>query len=273
MAALITGQTKVFGIIGYPVAHSLSPAMHNAAFSAIGYPGVYVPFPVSKDLLPQAVVGLKALGVGGVSVTVPHKVAVMDFLDTIDPLATRIGAVNTIVIRDGRLEGTNTDWLGAVRALEEATDLKGKRAVVLGAGGAARAVVFGLLEAGSRVVVLNRTVAKAEALAKELGTEAGSLEDINRISADILIQTTTVGMDEDRSPVPAAILSRFQVVMDIVYSPLKTRLLREAEAAGCRIVDGLAMLVYQGAAQFELWTGQRAPIEIMRQAALRALSN
>ncbi|WP_456434388.1 shikimate dehydrogenase [Thermosulfuriphilus sp.] len=271
MAGIITGRTKVFGIIGYPVAHSLSPAMHNAAFRVTGYPGVYVPFPTRPETLPAALSGLKALGINGVSVTVPHKVAVMDLLDEIDPLARRIGAVNTIVTSPKGLKGLNTDWLGALKAIEEVIDPRGRRVLILGAGGAARAIAYGLSEAGAEVVILNRTRSKAEALAREIGAVAGDLEEMVHLSAEILIQTTTVGLEEDRSLVPREVLSQFKVVMDIVYSPLKTRLLKEAEAAGCQTIDGLSMLVYQGAAQFELWTEEKAPIEIMRKAALDAL--
>ncbi len=254
------------------MAHSLSPVMHNAAFRALGIDAVYVPFDVVD--VEGAMRGVRALGIKGLSVTVPHKEAVMDYLDHVDALSRRIGAVNTVINRDGRLEGTNTDWMGAVRAIEEVCPLAGKNALVVGAGGAARAIVMGLLERGAKVHIANRTEKRARRLATSFGCSYSGLKIPDDISFDILINATTIGMNDDkRLPVDTDVIEKTDVVMDIVYSPLKTRLLREAEAAGCRIVDGLAMLVYQGAAQFELWTGQRAPIEIMRQAALRALSN
>lgn len=258
---------KVFGIIGWPVSHSLSPAMHNAAFKALGVKAVYGLLPVAPEALKEAVSGLKALGIAGVSVTIPHKEAVLPLLDEASETARRIGAVNTILNREGRLYGTNTDWLGALKALEEKTTLPGKRAVVVGAGGSARAICFALKEAGADIFVYNRTLSRAEELAAHFGGKAFSLAEISRAEGDILIQTTSVGLQEDKSPVPKEVLSRFEVVMDLVYQPLKTRLLREAEEAGCKIVDGLSMLVYQGAEQFRLWTGLEPPLAIMREAA------
>ncbi len=262
----------VYGIIGWPVAHSLSPAMHNTAFKALGHPAVYGLFPVEPKALPQAIEGLKALGIKGTSVTVPHKEAVLSLLDHIDPVAAEIGAVNTIVHEKGRLLGFNTDWQGALQAVKEVLDPKGQRAVIIGAGGAARAVVYALCKAGAEVTVYNRTLTKAEVLAQDFGVEARGLAELSEAQGDILINTTSVGLKEDRSPAPPEILSRFKVVMDIVYAPLQTRLLQEAQAAGCQVINGLKMLVYQAVEQFYLWRGERPEAKVMEQAALEALN-
>jgi shikimate dehydrogenase len=223
------------------------------------------------------VAGIRGLGVQGVSVTIPHKEAVMDLLDSIDPVAEKIGAVNTVMNKNGILTGLNTDWLGATRALEEAIDLNlnGAKAVILGAGGSARAIGFGLLEKGTRFVLCSRTESRGRALADELGCPWISLEDTEQLSGDILINATSVGMVPhiEKSPLPEGIVSRFKVVMDIVYAPMKTRLLQEAELNGCIIINGLEMLLYQGVAQFELWTGISAPVPVMREALIGALVN
>lgn len=272
---MIDGHTHLFGIIGDPVEHSLSPAMHNAAFAHLGLNGIYVPMRPTD--LADGFRGLRSLGFIGVSVTVPFKVAIMDFLDAIDPVARKIGAVNTLVFaRAGatvRCTGHNTDWLGANRALAEAIDPAGRTVLVLGAGGAARAVGFGLIEAGARVLLANRTEAKGRELADQMGCRFIPAAELAQVRADALINTTSVGMapHADTIPIDPELLPRFRVVMDIVYAPLATRLLREAAARGCRTIDGLTMLQYQGAAQFTLWTGREAPHAVMRQALLDAL--
>jgi shikimate dehydrogenase len=274
---VINGKTELYGIIGNPVRHSLSPAMHNAAFAALGMNRVYVPLEV-KDV-EQGMIGLRALGFQGISVTVPHKETVLPFLDEIDPVAAKIRAVNTLVFgkeEDGRiiLCGMNTDWLGANRALEEKINLRQSRILVIGAGGSAKAVGFGLIEAGAEVIISNRTAESGKALADLLGCAFVPLEEVTSVSADVLINTTSVGMDPNIEGivVPPSLLSGFSVVMDIVYAPLETRLLREAKAAGCQTIDGLAMLLYQGVAQFEIWTGKEAPRTVMRSALEEELS-
>ena len=273
----IDGKTKVYGIIGNPVSHSMSPLMHNAAFRALGENRVYIPLPVTD--LAQGLVGLRGLGICGASVTIPHKEAVMKLLDVIDPVAERIGAVNTINVVhtcDGQeLHGSNTDWLGANRALTECMDLAGRQAVVLGAGGSARAIGFGLIEAGAGVVLVSRTESRGRALAEDLGCAWHGLDRLAEISGDILVNATSVGMqpETERTLASREILGGYKVVMDIVYAPLRTRLLEEAEAAGCRVVNGLEMLLYQGVAQFELWTGRAAPVDVMRQTLLKATGN
>ena len=267
---MITGHTQLFGIIGNPVEHSLSPAMHNAAFAELGINGVYIPMRPTD--LADGFRGLRSLGFIGVSVTVPFKVAIMDFLDHVDPVARNIGAVNTLLFardRDHcRCTGYNTDWLGSNQALGLELPLAGATVLILGAGGAARAVGFGLIEAGAKVLIANRTEVKGRALAAQLRCPFVPADQLAELRADALINTTSVGMAPhvDAMPIRAELLPRFAVVMDIVYAPLTTRLLREANACGCRTVDGLEMLLHQGAAQFTLWTGCEAPLNVMRQA-------
>ncbi len=275
----INGQTTLYGIIGNPVRHSLSPIMHNAAFAELDENSVYLPFPVENDDLAAALHGLKALGIKGVSVTVPYKEKVISLLDKVEAVAMQIGAVNTIVIKElnGRkhLHGSNTDWLGANRALAEKVVLAGSEVVLLGAGGSARAIGFGLRHEGARLTLCSRTESRGRPLAAELGCPWHSLEDAQGVRGSVLVNATTVGMQPETqlSPVPASILPRFQTVMDIVYAPLGTRLLKDAKTAGCQTINGLEMLLYQGVAQFELWTGKPAPVERMRQQLYRATGN
>ena len=268
---MIDGQTKIFGILGRPVAHSLSPAMHNAAFRHLGINAAYVAFPVTD--LAQAVSGLRGLGIGGVSVTIPFKEVVIPLIDELDPQAARIGAVNTVVNRDGRLTGFNTDWLGAVTAITAKISLKGRHVLLLGAGGASRAIAYGIIQAGGRVSLTDIDAARAAALVHDLEAQAIPPDDLERCPATILVNATPVGMapDVDGIPIDPDLLGRFEVVMDIVYQPLQTRLLQEAHARGAATIDGLQMLIHQGAAQFELFTGQEAPADIMARAAYQAL--
>ncbi|MGD9947691.1 MAG: shikimate dehydrogenase [Desulfobulbus sp.] len=270
---MINGHTRLFGIIGQPVTHSMSPAMHNAAFAELGINAVYVP--MQPDNLEQGFFGLKALGFIGVSVTVPFKVEIMPYLDHIDPVAQKIGAVNTLVFdrstQDRVLcKGYNTDWLGSNKALADEIALERSTVLIVGAGGAARAVGFGLIEAGAKVIITNRTESKGQDLATQLGCSFIPAPGLAEIRADALVNTTSVGMSPhtDSIPIQADLLGRFPVVMDIVYAPLQTRLLREAASRGCRTIDGLKMLQYQGAAQFTLWTNRPAPHATMREALL-----
>jgi len=270
---MIDSATSLFGLIGNPVAHSLGPLMHNRAFAAIGYNAVYMAFKVTDP--DSAIRGIRALNFRGVSVTLPHKVAVMEYLDEVDETAARIGAVNTIVNRQGRLIGYNTDCPGALEALRAQTTIQSKSVALIGAGGAARAIGFGLVAAGGRVTILNRTTAKGERLAADLQAEFSPLNDWQPNRYEILINTTPIGMhpDADAIPISKEALSEDMVVMDIIYNPIKTCLLKAAEAKNCRTINGVAMFVSQGAHQFELWTGQKAPVETMRQAVLEALKD
>lgn len=274
---IINGETAVYGILGNPVSHSLSPVMHNAAFSALAENRIYLPFQVED--IAQAVQGLKALNIRGASVTIPHKEAVIPFLDEIDPVALKIGAVNTLEVLPGergkKLRGSNSDWVGANRALSAHLELADERVIVLGAGGSARAIAFGLLEAGAKVLLCSRTESRGRNLAADLGCDWQPLARAEELPGTVLVNATSVGMipNESGCLMSTRSLEKFRLVMDIVYSPLETRLLREARTAGCQVVQGLDMLLYQGAAQFELWTGRSAPIEVMRQALLVATGN
>jgi shikimate dehydrogenase len=270
-ARAISPATALCGIVLHPAAHTRSPAMHNAAFRALGVDAVYLAFDVAPEALGAAIAGARALGVRQLAVSIPHKEAVMAHLDEVEETARRIGAVNTVTrTAAGRLAGANTDWIGLVRALERETPLEGRRAVVLGAGGTARAACHGLRARGARVVVLNRGVARAEALAAELGAEAGGpLEALADTPHEILVNTTSVGLREDASPVAAAAIRPGSVVLDAVYDPEETRLLREARQRGARTVGGKWMLVEQAVEQVRLWTG-RAPAPELLAAAFDA---
>lgn len=241
--------------------------MHNAAFAELGIDAAYLAFDVAPVGLAEAIDGMRALGTRQLAISIPHKEAVMALVDRVDETAQRIGAVNTVTRSGDELIGSNTDWLGAVRALERVADLAGARVVVLGAGGTARALVFGLLERGAEVTVLNRTVARAAKLADELGAKnTGTLSDLAKTPHDVLINTTSVGLRSDLSAVEAAWISPHAVVMDAVYDPSETRLLRDATARGATTIGGKWMLVYQAAEQLTLWSGHTAPIEIMAAA-------
>ncbi len=267
------GATKIYGIMGKPVSHSLSPVIHNAAFRAQGLNKVYVAFEVTDVV--RALDGFRALGVGGVSVTIPHKQAVIAHLDAIDPVAQKIGAVNTLLIEDMHIHGHNTDWIGANQALEMIVDLPAATVLVLGAGGAARAIAFGLQEKGATVILANRTLAKGQALARDLNCECRPLADLKNLKADALVNATSVGMapNVDATPVPKTVLKNVPAVMDIVYAPSETRLLREARQVGCKTIDGAYMLLYQAVAQFELWTGRKAPVDVMKEALFSRLNS
>jgi len=269
----IGARTALCGIVLHPAGHTRSPAMHNAAFAALSLDAVYLAFDVVPDALADAVAGARALGIRQLAVSIPHKVAIMKHLDEIDPVARRIGAVNTVTRRGDRLVGANTDWLGAVRAIERegAQPLAGTRSVVLGAGGAARAVVYGLRESGSRVTILNRTESTARELAAELEAEgAAGLGALSSLDYDVLVNTTSVGLGSDESPVAADALREGSLVMDAVYEPQRTRLLRDAAARGARTLSGKWMLVHQAAAQLQEWSGREAPLAAMAEAFDRA---
>ncbi len=296
---VIDTDTRLFGIFGHPVHHSLSPAMYNAAFRHLNVNAVYLAFDVIN--LDAAMQGVRALNIQGLSVTIPHKEVILPFLNQIDKTAAKIGAVNTVVNRNGELLGFNTDCIGARMALEEVftgaplafckgappcahfspvlidtaleqslniSVLSSKRAVILGAGGSAKAVAFGLKAAGMSVHIANRTVEKARALSEKIEGTFSNLDEVCDITADVLVNTTPVGMTPDvfHMPVSAKCLKNFSVVMDIVYAPLLTALLQEAKRCGCRTVNGLRMLLYQAVCQFELWTGLPAPFHVMENA-------
>lgn len=287
MSSCDAGKTKLCGIIGDPLEHTASPAMHNAAFRELGLDYLYAPFPVKEAELGKTVTGMKALNVRGFNVTLPHKVAIMRFLDKLDPLAENIGAVNTVVNKGGILTGYNTDATGFLQALKEnGVEPAAKNMVIIGAGGAARAISFILAQNEASLTILNQQSEFdwARELAFRLSrlfqkAKAVVLNDKNLASAlkgaDVLINATSVGMkpNQKESPVPAKLLKRGLVVFDIVYNPPKTKLLKEAEAAGAKTISGIDMLVWQGALAFEMWTGQKAPIELMKKEAIKALKH
>lgn len=264
-------------IIGDPVAHSLSPAMHDAAFAHEGLDLRYIAFRVPSGGLEAAVRGLRGLGFVGANITAPHKEAALGLMDRLAPSAQDAGAVNTVVNEAGTLVGHDTDGAGAVAALEEVGPLSGRRVAVLGAGGAARAICRALAPRCGPLLVVNRTAARGEALASFLGgrAEAIPLADPSapaRVRAcDVLVNATSAGMGTDRSPLPPRALGPGMTVLDTVYRPVQTRLLRDAEAAGARTVPGTRMLLHQGAAAFELWTGRPAPLAVMEAAIGAAL--
>lgn len=280
----ISGKTRVCGVIGDPIEHTLSPIMHNAAFEASGLDFVYVAFKVKPSCVADAVNGMRALNIRGLNVTMPHKKSVMKNLDRIDLSAQIIDSVNTILNKENLLFGFNTDGVGAVKALKEnGVPLKGRKVLLLGAGGAARAIAYALAKEADELTILNRTVKDAQALAKLIEKTASkrivsgslSLEDIdsNLQDSDILINATSVGMKPhpDQTPVPIELLRKNLAVMDIVYNPLETKLAKDAQTLGAKVVSGIEMLIYQGAASFEIWTGKSAPVEVMRKAALTHL--
>ena len=280
-------MTLLAGIFGYPIRHSISPAMHNAAFEHLGIDAVYEAWETTPDDLPAGVAALRADNYLGANVTVPHKQAVMEHLDDIDELAAGIGAVNTIVNRNGRLVGSNTDALGFINSLkgETGTSLSGLEVVLIGAGGAARAAAYALaIEQVGSLTIANRTVERARSLAEELRRASMETTAFNIVApefmlackrADLIVNSTSVGMlhgpAEGESPIPADAISPECVVYDMVYNPPDTPLLLYAEGAGAQVVGGLPMLVYQGAAAWSRWTGQEAPVDVMFKAAKEAL--
>lgn len=258
-------RCKICCIIGHPVSHSLSPAMHNAAYKKLGLNNSFMAFDTTD--LKSTIRCIRDLNIKGVSVTIPHKIKVMALLDKIDGTAREIGAVNTIIRSNGRLTGTNTDWIGALDALKEKTALKGKRVALIGAGGGARAIAYGLKKEGAYVSVFNRTLESAVSLSKDLKLDGYfPLGENARIKEhEIVINATAVGMDGDRSPVSKTSFRPNQVVFDIVYSPRVTKFLKMAKKAGCCIITGDRMLLHCVKRQFELFTGHKAPIKVMER--------
>jgi len=282
----ISGKTRICGLIGDPVEHTMSPVMHNAAFAKLGLDYAYLPFRVRPEELPQAVKGLKALNAIGFNVTIPYKVAVIPRLDELDPLAEKIGAVNTVVNDNGALKGYNTDASGFLQALlEREVEPAGKNIVLLGAGGAARAIAYILSEQDVNLTILNRReeLDWAEAIAANIRKDLGNVIEVFELlpdylekaleHADILANATSVGMSPDsgKSLVPAQLIRPGLVAVDIVYNPVRTKLLQDAAAAGAVIVEGLDMLVWQGALAFEKWTGEKPPFDLMKEVTLREL--
>ena len=282
----ITSKTKTLGIFGYPISHTLSPAMHNAVIKALGLDMVYLPFEVKPSNLKEAINGIKSLGIIGVNITIPHKESVIRFLDDISEEARLVGAVNTIVYKDRKLVGYNTDGSGYMASLKEELGFnpKSKRIIIIGAGGAARGILAALAtQKPKSITVANRTLSRAVSLIKtfkgkfrDTRFEAINLDDnmlkMSFNSVDLLINTTSVGMKQSKAlKIPLETLPKIAIVSDIIYNPLETLLLKKAKKIGLTTHGGLGMLVHQGARSFKLWTGMDAPMNVMRKAALKAL--
>lgn len=272
---------KIVGIVGHPIGHSVSPAMHNAAFQKLGLDFEYVPFDVEPADLKEALTGLRALHIAGFNVTIPHKETIIPLLDDITKLARDIGAVNTVVNQEGKLVGYNTDGPGFIESLKQDANFepRGKRAIVLGAGGASRAISTMLAEVGVKSLIISDVLeAKAKELAEYLDVAFVKMNgvELNKAieKADLLVNATPIGMRPkvNESPLPNNVkLPKGLLVFDLIYNPAETKLIKIAKAAGCQAVSGLGMLVRQGALAFTLFTGEEAPIEVMRQAAEKAL--
>lgn len=282
---MISGKTSIFGIFGHPVEHSFSPGMHNAAFAAIGLDGCYVPFAVHPDVLGNAVKAIVPLGLRGLNITIPHKEKVIPFLDDLADDARLIGAVNTIEVRDKKIIGHNTDGKGFVRSLREETGFlpKGKTFLMVGSGGAARAVCFELALAGAGDILLHDIDRdKAEKLGHDIRsatatrvtvTDASSLRTLAP-DADCLINATPLGLKKsDPLPLSRDLMRKGQLVCDLVYNPPDTRLLRTAQSRGAKTLRGIGMLLYQGVIAFEIWTGKKAPVSVMKKALARQMRN
>ncbi|MEM3463884.1 MAG: shikimate dehydrogenase [Candidatus Bathyarchaeia archaeon] len=280
----ISGETKICALIGNPTKHSLSPYIHNAAFKHLKLDFIYLAFEVEGKNVKEALQGVRALGIKGLNVTMPLKVAVIPYLDELSLDAKKIGAVNTILNSNGTLIGYNTDGLGALKALQsKGQNPVGKNVLILGAGGAARALAFTFCEEAEAITILNRTPEKAKILAKELNKNFGKKVGHGQLSeetlkvkvkeADILVNATSVGMapNENETPVAIKFLHPNLTVFDLVYNPPQTRLLKEAKAIGAKTVDGICMLVHQGALSFEIWTGKKAPVDVMMKACEKGL--
>jgi shikimate dehydrogenase len=283
----ITGNTKIVGIMGHPVGHTLSPTMQNAAFAAAGLDYCYLPFDTPPERLPAAVEGLRAVGVRGFNVTIPHKETIVPLLDRLTDEAKRIGAVNAVQADGDLFVGHNTDGKGFLRSLMEegGIDPRGVRVLILGAGGAARAVAFALADAGAGSIrIANRTAERGKTLAEALraALKGSPIQVIpwqrdpeiweeSLAEADLLVNATSVGMGSDSSPVPAKAIHPKLVVCDLVYRPLETSLLKAARSRGAKALSGLGMLLYQGTLSFEIWTERPAPVSVMREALLSEL--
>ncbi|MBU4099248.1 shikimate dehydrogenase, partial [Patescibacteria group bacterium] len=268
----INAKTKICMIIGDPVEHSLSPAMHNRAYEVLGIDDefVFIGARVKIEDVKDVVRAVKVMGIRGLTCTIPHKVEIMKYLDKkyIDPVALKIGAVNTIVNDNGVLKGFNTDWQGVLAPLEKEIDLEGKSVAILGAGGVARAMAYAVSSRGAFSTVFNRTLEKAEDLSRDFGGQARSYKDIACVQdMDIILNATPLGMAprENETPLPKKYISKKQIVFDAIYAPYETRLLLEAKQQGAKVMHGAEMLLYQGIAQFELYTGRKAPESIMRE--------
>lgn len=264
--------TYRYGLFGNPVAQSLSPIMHRAAYQDMGIQDSYDAWPADH---PREIIRkIREEGILGASITTPFKEAILEYLDEVDDTARIIGSVNTILNEGIKLKGFNTDWIGLVRGLAEHLEVKGKSFAILGAGGTARAAAYGILRQGGTPIIFSRTTAKGKNLAESLGCHAEPFNAVKRYRTDVLINATPVGMAPDTgiSPLKEGDLGRFEYVMDVIYNPIKTKMLKDAEAAGCHTINGVGMFVYQGAEQIRIWMGIEPPLKRMRHAVEHKLS-
>jgi 3-dehydroquinate dehydratase / shikimate dehydrogenase len=269
-------ETKLYGIVGNPVSHSISPVIHNSSFVEKGLNSIYVPMKVLD--IGTFIKDFRKIDFQGLSVTIPHKESILPFLDDIDYVAGKIGAINTVVNQGGRLTGYNTDCMAAIKGLEDGLEeykgtLKNKKVAIIGAGGAARAIAFGLKERGCNITIYNRTLERAMRLSDDVGCKSGRFEDLSELDTDILINSTSIGMSPnvEESPVPKNALKEGMIVFDAVYNPIETRLLRDARERQCHTVNGLTMCIIQAAEQFRLWTGIEPSVELMENVAKNML--
>jgi len=265
--------TDLFAVMGNPVCHSMGPLMHNTWFNACNVNAVYMAFAI--DDIHKGMAAMRTLNIKGASITIPFKEKILDCLDGVDPVAGEIGAVNTVVNRNGELWGYNTDCAGAVDPLKQISSLAGKCVYILGAGGAARAVAFGVAREQGRVVIVNRNEKRGKCLADHVKGSFVNWNDFTVSHADIIINTTPLGMSPDihSTPVDKTAIQMDTVVMDIVYNPLVTRLLCDARSVGCKTIDGLSMFIHQGARQFRLFTGQEPPLALIKTTITEAISH
>jgi shikimate dehydrogenase len=282
----LSGKTRICGVIGDPIEHTLSPTIHNAAFNHLKLDFVFLAFRVRANDLENVMRGIRGLGIHGLNVTMPHKNKVIDYLDEMDPTVKFLSSANTILNREGKLSGFNTDGVGALQTLREnGVDLSEKKVLLLGAGGAAKAIAFSLTPEVGELIILNRATEKATKLAEALrqisnkkivtGSLSKDVISQNMADSDLLINATSVGMHPaaDQSVVSPQSLRSALTVMDIVYNPIETKLAKDAKAAGAKVISGVEMLIHQGAASFKIFTGKSAPIAVMRKAALNKLTS
>ena len=275
---MINGKTKIIGIFGDPIEHTLSPLMHNAAFKHLKLNYCYVPFSVKREQLKEAVQAIKALNLIGVNITVPHKEAVIQYLNQLSEEARYIGAVNTILNENGKLKGFNTDARGFIISLQkEKVSVKDKNILILGAGGAAKAIAYGVLKEGGNLYIFNRTLSKAYKIRDSL-SGIGKIEVIEELNNQvmekihIIINATSLGLKEnDPMPLNPALLKKKHIFYDIVYP--ETPIMREAKKIGCKTIGGLGMLLWQAALAFEIWTSKPAPVKVMKKILKNFLKN
>lgn len=264
-------DTLVYGVVGNPVKHSLSPYMHNLAFKLCSFNGAYLAFDVSN--IGGCIEGVRSLGISGLSVTIPHKESIIKFLDEVSESALKIGAVNTVINENGVLKGDNTDWVGVVNSIKDNTEIKDKKVLVIGAGGASRGVCYGIINERANLFITNRTREKGELLAKEFNAKFVDEKELLNLKPEIIINTTSVGMypNIDKSPLNKRIFKGAELALDIVYNPIETKFLKDAKSFGLKTVSGVGMFVYQGQAQFNKWTGKSFPIQIMKEKIFNKL--